>query len=277
MAAVAAGGAAILLGERAVRRYYAATPPPSRPLHLDEQPAVTPLWRENLWGLDWVSLRMSPVHRGVGVPPGNGDPVVVVPGFLFTDWYLRTLHDWLARIGYTPHMSAIGRNTDCLDVLGTRLLATIDRVTAAGARVHLVGHSLGGALALSVAARRLDRVASVTTLGTPVRGLRTNMVVSGIADLVRAKIHWRRGDEVNAECYTYACACESVRALKDGVPPSLSVRSVYSRSDGVVDWRYCLHEQPELNIEVRSTHLGLVVHPDAYRAVADHLGAGPRG
>jgi pimeloyl-ACP methyl ester carboxylesterase len=232
---------------------------------------MTPLWRENLWGLDWLSLRMSPVYRGRGIPHGDGDPVVVVPGLLLGDWYLNELHDWLARIGYAPRMSAIGVNADCLDVLGRRLLETIDRAAAGARRVHLVGHSLGGALALSVAARRLDRVASVTTLGTPIRGLTTNRLAIGIANLVRAKIHWRRGEEVETDCFSYACSCETVRALQCGLPPSVALRSVYSRTDGVADWRYCLDENPALNTEVRSTHLGLVAHPDAYRAVAENL------
>jgi triacylglycerol lipase len=276
VAVVAAAGAGAVLGERAVQRYYASTPPPSQPLHTNEEPAITPLWRENLWSLDWMSLKMSPVYRGMGVPRGNGDPVVLIPGFLFTDRYLRTLHNWLGRIGYTPHLSAIGRNTDCLDVLCNRLLTTIDRATPGRAGVHLVGHSLGGALALAAAARRLDRVASVTTLGTPVRGLRTNVVAMQIAHLVRVKIHWLRGSQVTAQCYTYACACDTVSCLRAGVPESVSLRSIYSRSDGVVDWRYCLHAEPKLNTEVRSTHLGLVANPQAYRAIAEQLAAARR-
>ena len=47
-----------------------------------------PIWRESLAGLDWLALRTSPVFYGCGVPRGDGAGVVLVPGFLGTDWYL---------------------------------------------------------------------------------------------------------------------------------------------------------------------------------------------
>jgi len=46
--------------------------------------------------------------------------------------------------------------------------------------------------------------------------------------------------------------------------------SVYSKSDGVVDWHSCLDPKAE-QVEVRSTHCGMAVHPDVYRVVADSL------
>ena len=39
-------------------------------------------------GLDWLSLRTSPVFYGFGVPRGDGSAVILVPGFLATDVYL---------------------------------------------------------------------------------------------------------------------------------------------------------------------------------------------
>ena len=36
-----------------------------------------PLWREALLGMDWISLRMSAVYRGIGVPKGDGSAVIV--------------------------------------------------------------------------------------------------------------------------------------------------------------------------------------------------------
>ena len=62
-----------------------------------------PLWRETLFGLDWLALRASPVFCGFGVPRGDGSAVVLVPGFLGTDWYLLDLYGWLGRLGYPPY------------------------------------------------------------------------------------------------------------------------------------------------------------------------------
>jgi pimeloyl-ACP methyl ester carboxylesterase len=43
--------------------------------------------------------------------------------------------------------------------------------------VHLIGHSLGGVLVLSAASLRPDIVASVITLGSPFRGIRSHPMV----------------------------------------------------------------------------------------------------
>ena len=88
------------------------------------QPANTPIWREAMFPLDWIALRSSPVYYGCGVPHGNGEPVVLVPGFLASDASLMELYWWLARVGYNsvllehrpqrglpgPHRRASSRN-----------------------------------------------------------------------------------------------------------------------------------------------------------------------
>src|SRR4029453_15855327 len=87
-----------------------------------QQPAQVPIWREPLFGLDWLALRASPVFYGLGVPRGDGSAVVLVPGFLGTDWYLLELYGWLGRLGYRPCLSRIGRNTERPETLSRRLL-----------------------------------------------------------------------------------------------------------------------------------------------------------
>ena len=58
----------------------------------------------------------------VRCPRGRGEPVVVVPGFLASDFSLTELFGWLARIGYRPFFSQIGRNADCTDYVAKMLL-----------------------------------------------------------------------------------------------------------------------------------------------------------
>ena len=91
---------------------------PTRPayFHQDERPAGVPIWRETLAGLDWLSLRASPIFYGWGAKRGDGAPVVVVPGFLGSDLYLLELHCWLGRIGYRAYLSRIGRNAECIEI-----------------------------------------------------------------------------------------------------------------------------------------------------------------
>jgi len=63
-------------------------------------------------------------------------------------------------------------------------------------------------------------------------------------------------------------------ALRLRTPPPVPTTSIYSRSDGVVAWRACLTQPGSLseNVEVESSHLGLVWHPDVLRVVGDRLG-----
>ncbi len=59
----------------------------------------TPLWLESLWAIDWLSLRLSPVYYGLGVPRGNGEAVTTVPGLMCPDAFMMEMHGWLRRVG----------------------------------------------------------------------------------------------------------------------------------------------------------------------------------
>jgi triacylglycerol lipase len=238
----------------------------------DRQPVSVPLWRELLAGVDWFSLRLSPVFYGVGVPRGDGSAVVLVPGFLGTDSYLRELHFWLQRIGYRPYMSGIGRNADCLDFLMDRLFVTIDEAySTTGNRVHVVGHSLGGILARSAATRRPDLVASVITLASPFRGIRSHPLVLDASERVRAQIIRRDPTRGERACYTGDCTCPTVSAWGQPFPSAVSQLAIYTRTDGIVDWRFCINDDPENDAEVVGTHVGLAFNPFAYRLIATRL------
>ena len=103
---------------------------PKRPKFLQEEfesSSALPLWREALLGIDWLSLRMSPVYLGLGIPGGDNSGVVVIPGFMGSDQYLGDMYSWLGRIGYEPYLSGIGRNAECPEVLTMRLHETIMR------------------------------------------------------------------------------------------------------------------------------------------------------
>jgi triacylglycerol lipase len=237
----------------------------------DRRSVSVPLWREALVGLDWMALHASPVYYGLGVPRGDKSAVVVVPGFLATDQYLWEMNLWLRRIGYKPYMSRIGWNADCLHLLTEKLAATIDEAYAAtGRKVHLVGHSLGGILARATAARKVEQVASVTTLGSPFRGVRSHSFVLDRADDVRNYMLRKRREEW-PDCYTGFCTCPAVQAMASPLPETIRQTAIYTKTDGVVDWQVCVSEDPTVNFEVKGTHVGLAFHPEAYRVIAERL------
>ncbi|HEY7912131.1 MAG TPA: alpha/beta fold hydrolase [Blastocatellia bacterium] len=249
----------------------------SIPFHKDQKAITRPIWREAFVGLEWLALRASPVYYGLGVPHGDRSAVISVPGFMGTDLYLQELHWWLRRIGYRSYVSDIGRNADCLDLLVDRLLNTIEKARSeTQGLVHLIGHSLGGVLALSAASLRPDAVASVVTLGSPFRGIRSHPVVLQMSRIVRDRIRTARRDKTKPACFTGYCDCEAVNALQVPCPHPIPHTAVYTRTDGIVDWRVCINEDLQMNFEVRGTHVGLVFNPAVYELIARRL-AGKQG
>ena len=243
----------------------------------DQEISQRPLWREAFVGLDWLALRSSPVYYGIGVPRGDGSAVVVIPGFLGTDFYLQEIHSWLRRIGYRPYMSRIGWNAECINTLVERLSETVAKAQAeTGGKVHLIGHSLGGVLARSAAALKPERTASVITLGSPFRGIRSHPLVLAAGERVRERIRRQNGHN-QPDCYTGYCGCDAVTAVQGGLPSSVPQSAIYTKTDGVVDWRVCVTDDPEINFEVTGTHVGLVFNATVYGLIATRLRASHGG
>jgi pimeloyl-ACP methyl ester carboxylesterase len=248
----------------------------SHAFYRDQKPAARPIWREAFVGLEWLALRASPVFYGLGVPRGDGAAVIAVPGFMGTDFYLQELHWWLRRIGYRAYLSKIGRNADCLDLLVDRLLQTIQKAyDDTHGMVHLIGHSLGGVLALSAAQLRPDVIASVITLGSPFRGIRSHPMVLEMSKVVGQRIRDARRDRTKPACFTGYCDCEAVNALQVPCPHTTPHTAVYTRTDGIVDWRVCVNDNPATDVEVSGTHVGLVFNPVVYELIARRLARKP--
>jgi hypothetical protein len=61
--------------------------------------------------------------------------------------------------------------------------------------------------------------------------------------------------------------------------PPVPTTSIYSRSDGIVAWQTCVHEdraQAEVqDIEIRGSHIGMGWNGDALRIIADRLAQPP--
>ncbi len=240
----------------------------------DESVAIElPFWQEALFGIEVLLLHATPVYYGIGAPRGDESAVVMIPGFLASDIYLLEMYAWLQRIGYRPYYSGIGLNAECPNLLiRSRLNQTIDRARReTGAKIHILGHSLGGLLARSVAAERAGEVASVITLGSPFRGTVLHPTVQQAVDAVRKRILLTQGDSVLPTCYTGQCTCSFLNALRRDLPESVHETAIYTRMDGFVDWHYCITGDPEKDIEVSGTHVGLAFNPVVYGIIAERL------
>jgi len=244
-----------------------------QPLQRPEQEVDVSPWTEAFFAAEILLLHATPVYYGFGVPRGDGSGVLIIPGFLGTDLYLTELHAWLERIGYRPYFSGIGINAECPNLLiQRRLNETIERALAeTGRRIHLIGHSLGGVIARSVAGQRPRDVASVITLAAPFRGTATSRTVLHAAEAIRQRIQQEHGRAVLPQCYTGQCTCNFIDSLRRKVCRSMIETAIYTRHDGIVDWRHCMTRNPEVDFEVPGTHIGLAFNPSVYAIVGERL------
>lgn len=238
--------------------------------HPHQQSAHVPIWREAMLLSEWLRLKSSPVFAGESVPRGNGAAVVTIPGFMCSDLYTNCLTNWLRRIGYRAYPSGLERNNDCIEKILVQILTTIERAAAeTGGKVHLIGHSLGGVLARIAAIQQPELIASVMTLASPFRGVRAHWYVLWLAQRVRQRLQHKDAPH----CFTGFCHCPSVSALQKTLPMTVPHYAVYTKTDGIVDWQTCIHDDPLYNAEVMGSHIGLVFNKQVYQLIGEWLAA----
>ena len=228
--------------------------PPSLPLFLAEgQRAV----------LEAMTLRPAAalLRRA---PRGEGQPVLVLPGFTAGDDSTRALRRYLKRQGYAAHPWLQGRNLGPRGDLRRRMATRVEDLHRRyGQPVSLVGWSLGGIYARELAKRLPGRVRQVVTLGSP-------FADAGRASNVRRLAEWFSGPVTRSDPERL------IAQLRE--PPPVPSSAIFSRTDGVVHWRACLEPESDLteNIEVPGSHCGLGFNPLVLYVVADRL-AQPEG
>jgi pimeloyl-ACP methyl ester carboxylesterase len=204
-----------------------------------------------------ASILLSPLL--LRAPRGDGHPVLALPGFLASDVSMAPLRRYLKQVGYDTYGWKLGRN---LGGIASRRNALKKLLTdihdATGRKVSIVGWSLGGVYARDMALNSPDKVRSVITLGSP------------FADDVRATNATRLYEALSGE------TVEANSALTEAIAGDLPVpvTSIYSRSDGIVNWRTSVLRPSATaeNIEIHlASHIGLGVNAAALWAIADRL------
>jgi pimeloyl-ACP methyl ester carboxylesterase len=240
-------------------------------LHLPrfpQVPHIPPLWRESRFGLELAALRRSPVLRGEGVPAGDERPVMLIPGFLAGDGSLGTMTHWLRSVGYRTRRAGIRSNVACSEEACKRLEARLEGFAEhAGSKVSIVGQSRGGTFARALAVKRPDLVAGIVTLGSPtISQLRVHPLVLAQVGLVSALGTARVPGLFSWSCLRGDC-CEHFRdAITGPYPGDVPYVALYTKTDGIVDWRSCLDPAAEL-MQVRASHCGMAVNPEVYQEV----------
>ncbi len=202
----------------------------------------------------------------------RGEPVVLVPGFLAGDATLRLMARQLRHRGFRTYRSLIGVNVGCTMTAAAELEARLEAVAVRrGARVQIVGHSLGGMLARGLAVRRPDLVAGIVTLGSPMLAPAAHHAsltrsVDVLVRLSRAGLPGLMAED----CVAGECARASFEESRQPLPPDVSFTAIYSRRDGIVDWRACV-DPLAVDVEVTASHVGMAVDPFTIEQVAQAL------
>lgn len=165
-------------------------------------------------------------------------PVLVVPGLRGGNSWTLLLRTYLTALGHDvraldPTTMKAGR-TDVVRSLTRQVGRLADQ---AGAPVNVIAWSIGGCFVRQAAARRPQAFRRLITLGTPIAG----------------RLWYGR----------------------DPAPRSLAapVTAIYSRTDGIVDWRRCVlpRSQDAENLEIPSSHFGMATNPLALHVIGDRL------
>ena len=116
------------------------------------------------------------------------------------------------------------------------------------------------------------RTTPVVALGAPVRSqLAVHPLVLAQVGVVAALGTAAAPGLFSVRCLRGECCSRFRDALAGPFPPEVGYVSLYSRSDGIVDWRSCLDPCADEHVEVRASHCGMSVSADAYRAIAAAL------
>src|SRR5687768_6024872 len=201
-------------------------------------------------------------------------PVILVPGFLAGDSTLAPIARVLREQGFRTYRSSIHVNAGCTLNAAAQLESRLESISLRrGARVQIVGHSLGGMLARGLAVRRPDLVAGIVTLGSPMLapGAHHASLTRSVEMLVRlSRAGWP--GLMSEDCVAGDCARQSFDESRQPLAPDVGFTAIYSKRDGIVDWRACV-DPLATPVEVIASHAGLAFDPRVIAEVLKALGA----
>lgn len=188
---------------------------------------------------------------------GNHRPVMVVPGFLGTDFSTGMLRRFLQKMGFTVYGWNLGQNLGNLKDID-KLVQRLEDIHAKHQhKVILIGWSLGGIYVREIAKKRPEQVAQLFTLGSPF----------GVPEAPNHAV-W---------IYNLFSDFKKIDAdFRAQVPSPAPVPStaLYSYQDGIVPWQACRElQEDELhqNVLVKSSHIGFVRNQAVFQILAERI------
>lgn len=221
-------------------------------------PSLWMMASEIRWMRELLScLATSRQRVAADLVPGDGRPVLVIPGFLCSDLATLTLRRFLRFAGYRTYRWKQGMNFGQRPGVRTRLLHRINQIHKnTGQPVTLIGWSLGGVYAREIACIRPDLVREIITLGSP----------------------WHGDPKITAAWWAYRWLnrkhiANGAQTVVDSPCPPVPCLSIYSKGDGIVPWAMCLPKRGlrGRSEEVVGSHIGLIANRAVMAMIGRHL------
>lgn len=186
--------------------------------------------------------------------PEDGDPALVIPGFIANDRTTMELRRALAAAGWRVHPWGHGWNLGVRHDTIHRLRARLDAIDPKRP-ILLVGWSLGGVFARALALAHPERVRAVVTLGSPFSG-------DPHMNNVWRLYEWVAGHRV-----------DDPPIPRDSRKPDVPTLAIWSRADGIVAPAAArgLEEESDAVVEMNCSHMAFGVSRRTARQVVREI------
>ncbi len=248
----------------------------NNPIHPEPPGAKKLLWELPKAAKEMASLADRRWHSQLKqAPKGDGHPVITIPGMGGGDGSMSVLRFYLGHLGYDARGWGLGTNIlrqrvqsldEVLEFCAEKeatIVKSIEKIAdQKGEKVSLIGWSLGGIYANSIAQTHPDLVRQIITLGSPVGDPRG----TSVWNILKFVFGGELPDHLqNVEGWMSRRDQLGEREVRTSL--------IYSEHDGAVATKTAtLDEHPMVeNIHIPSSHVGFSHNPSVYWVIADRL------
>ena len=215
-----------------------------------------PVWNEARAPGERARLNASAIR----LDPVANERIVLVTGYLAGASSASALQPWLLSAGYDVCVADVGRNA----ASSTHAAGRIAEALMDGDKPSiLIGHSRGGQQCRVASQRHPSRVSQLITLGAPVRmHLPRQIVLRSSIEALRVLARFPFGTQADPEGDA-VYENDLLSPFDVDVPWT----TVWSKTDGIVEWQACLDERAT-SLEVRCSHSGMLASVPSFEAIA---------
>jgi len=212
-------------------------------------------------------------------PRGNGEPVMVIPGFCANGVTLLPMRYVFEKLGYKtynwkpPSQLLIGYNLGPLSYSDKKLKKHARRIADRhGTGLKIAGQSFGGTVGLDVAddLAKSGLFGRVVTFGSPVHNDVLEEDTQHITPVMRTLFN-----KLNPPSHRRVKAFRGrMESIMEGGMRGTPVHSIYSQNDGVVGAIAAMNQWTgarKENYEIGSSHVGMGLHPAALLFALDRF------